>query len=45
VAGGKLRHNSQEMYLSDEDREKLRKLENERYGFVFRGRAVPNKDK
>jgi hypothetical protein len=33
------------MYLSDEDREKLRKLENERYGFVFRGRAVPNKDK
>jgi hypothetical protein len=45
VAGGKLRHNSQEMYLSDEDREKLRKLENERFGYVFRGRTIPNKDK
>ena len=45
AAGGKLRHNSQEMYLSDEDREKLRKLENERFGYVFRGHTIPNKYK
>lgn len=45
VAGGKFRHNSQEMYLTDEDREKLKKLENERYGYVFRGRTIPNSDK
>jgi hypothetical protein len=33
------------MYLTDEDREKLKKLENERYGYVFRGRTIPNSDK
>ena len=45
VAGGKTRRASLEKDLSDEDREKLRKLENERFGYVFRGRTIPNKDK
>jgi hypothetical protein len=45
VTGGKFRHNTQEMYLSDEDKEKVKKLENERYGYTFRGCSAPDSDR
>ena len=43
VAGGKLRHRSPEKDLSDEDREKLKEFINDRSGYVFHGRTIPNK--
>jgi hypothetical protein len=45
VAGGRLRHRSPEKDLSDEDRQKLKEFFNDRSGYVFRGRTVPNRDK
>jgi hypothetical protein len=45
VAGGRLRHRSPEKDLSDEDRQKLKEFINDRSGYVFRGRTVPNRDK
>ena len=44
VAGGKLRRTSPEKDLSDEDRQKLKEFFNDRSGYVFRGRTVPNRD-
>ena len=44
VAGGRLRHRSPEKDLSDEDRQKLKEYFNDRSGYVFRGRTVPNRD-
>ena len=45
VAGGKLRRTSPEKDLSDEDRKESKEFINDRTGYVFRGRTIPNTDK